>query len=300
VQARAGVQAPSVVIELQADCFAGAWTRYAQASGSDPVTVAAGGLDSAVGAILVLRDEPGTPATLPQAHGLGFDRVNAFQTGWEQGAARCANFPDGGVVTTELPFRTQGEALTGGNAPYALAGVLFNRSLDGFWEAAMPQLRPGLAYSPPQRSAVREPPLPRCQDRAGYERHAIIGYCPEDNRIVWADGPLSRGHAAVGDLFTGTVLSHGVGRAVQSQAGLPVVGSRAEMQRDCFTGAWVATFAGGNAQGYVLSPGDVDEVLMTILAGSASARPGDSERAGAFARTDALREGLFRGVPACT
>jgi predicted metalloprotease len=38
VQARAGIQAPSVVIELQADCFAGAWTRYAQSSGSDPVT----------------------------------------------------------------------------------------------------------------------------------------------------------------------------------------------------------------------------------------------------------------------
>jgi hypothetical protein len=264
------------------------------------VTVARGGLDSAVGAILVLRDEPGTPATLPQAHGLGFDRVNAFQTGWEQGAARCANFPDGGVVTTELPFRTQGEALTGGNAPYATAVVLFNRSLDGFWEAAMPQVRPGPAYSPPQRSTVREPPLPRCPDRAGYERHAIIGYCPEGNRIVWANGPLNRGHAVVGDLFTGTVLSHGVGRAVQNQAGLPIVGSRAEMQRDCFTGAWVATFAGGNAQAYVLSPGDVDEVLMTILAGSSSPRPGDSERAGAFARTDALREGLFRGVPACT
>ena len=81
VQHRAEVDAPSVVIELQADCFAGAWVAYAQTSASDPVTVEETALDSSIRAIPLLRDQPGTAATNPKAHGLGFDRVNAFQTG---------------------------------------------------------------------------------------------------------------------------------------------------------------------------------------------------------------------------
>jgi hypothetical protein len=49
VQHRAEVNAPSVVIELQADCFAGAWVACAQTSASDPVTVDEAALDSSIG-----------------------------------------------------------------------------------------------------------------------------------------------------------------------------------------------------------------------------------------------------------
>ena len=106
VQHRAEVDAPSVVIELQADCLAGAWVAYAQTSASDPLTVDETALDSSIRAIPLLRDQPGTAAINPKAHGLGFDRVNAFQTGYESGAGECATFPDGNLVVTELPFRT--------------------------------------------------------------------------------------------------------------------------------------------------------------------------------------------------
>jgi hypothetical protein len=75
VQHRAEVDAPSVVIELQADCLAGAWVAYAQTSASDPLTVVETALDSSIRA----RDQPGTAAINPKAHGLGFDRVNAFR-----------------------------------------------------------------------------------------------------------------------------------------------------------------------------------------------------------------------------
>ncbi len=116
VQHRAGVNAPSVLIELQADCFAGAWVAYAQTSANDPVTVDEAALDGSIRAIPLLRDQPGTAATNTQAHGLGFDRVNAFQTGYESGADRCATFPNGNVVVTELPFRTPAELQTGGTS----------------------------------------------------------------------------------------------------------------------------------------------------------------------------------------
>ena len=57
------MNAPSVVIELQADCFAGAWVAYAQTSASDRVTVDEAALDSSIRAIPLLRDQPGTAAT---------------------------------------------------------------------------------------------------------------------------------------------------------------------------------------------------------------------------------------------
>jgi predicted metalloprotease len=298
VQRRAGVQAPSLVIELQADCFAGAWVHYAQTSGSDPVQLAGHGLDSAVAAILLLRDQPGTPAVNPQAHGLGFDRVNAFQTGYDGGTAACAAFPAHGVLSTEMPFTTYEEAVTGGNAPYAEAVPLITTSLDRFWAAGLPVLAPSAVFTPPVRRPVAQPPLPACD--GVYDQRAVAGYCPADNAVTWADALLYRLHQT-GDMVTGAVLSEMWGRAAQTRSHRPIQGVPAGVQRDCFTGAWVASIAGDQAGAlFRLSPGDLDEVLVTIVATSIDGPDGvPAGRGGAFERTAALRAGLLGGLPAC-
>jgi hypothetical protein len=293
VQRRAGVQAPSIVTELQADCFAGAWVRFARTTRDDAVTVTGPALDSAVAAVLVLRDQPGTPAADPVAHGLGFDRVNGFQTGYEGDAARCARLPAEGVVTTELPFRTVEEALTGGNLPYDLAAGLFTRSLDRFWTASAP------AFTPPHRQPVATPPLPPCPRPAAYDVRDTLGYCPPTNTVTWADDLLRQAHRA-GDFVTATLLSDQWGRAAQFQGGLPVDGPAAGLQRDCFTGAWVSTVAASGQSEFLLSAGDLDEVLATILASSFGPRGAPRGRGDAFERTAALRRGVLEGLPACT
>ena len=295
VQRRAQVDAPSVVIELQADCFAGAWVRFAETSGKDPVQLSDGALDSAVGTVLTLRDQPGTPATNPRAHGLGFDRVNAFQTGYEQGSKRCAGFPDSGVVSTELPFRTVAEAQTGGNLPYTAAVQFFLGNLDEFWTRALPQIVAGRTFSNPQRQPVDEPPLPDCA-RSNW---SDAGYCPNENAVVWADSSLRELHEQIGDLATGAALSEGWGLAGQYQGRLATDGKAAGLQRDCFTGAWLASLAAGGLEESLLSPGDVDEVLAAIVASSFSRDGTRMDRGGAFERTKALRTGLFEQVTAC-
>jgi predicted metalloprotease len=292
VQTRAGVTAASLIVELQADCFAGSWARFAQSDSTDPVSVADGALDSAVRAILVLRDRPGTPGEVPQAHGLGFDRVNAFQTGYAHGAPACAGFPTEGVLTTELPFRTAVEAATGGNEPYEVALPLLTESLDRFWTAGVPTITSGRAFVPPVRRPVAAPPLPPCSAAGAYDPTAPAGYCPADNSATWADDLLRRVHTA-GDLVTGTVLSDVWGRAAQAQAGLPLRGVAPALQRDCFTGAWVASVAGGDTALFTLSPGDVDEALATVLAVE------EPETGGAFERAEALRIGILHGLAAC-
>lgn len=267
VQARVGVEAASVVRELQADCFAGSWTRFAETSDSDPVSLTDGALDSAVVAILTLRDQPGTAAGAQQAHGLGFDRVNAFQTGYEQGARRCAEFPQQGVVTTELPFRTVAESETGGNLPYGETVQLLSRDLTEFWTAAVPKLKPGKTFSPPTD--------------------------------VPSDQELQPAHEQIGDLATGTLLSDAWAKAAQTELGLPTTGKDPGIQRDCFTGAWIAHLAGTNLPASQLSPGDLDEAVTEIVTSSFAKDGRRMDRGGAFERTKALRNGVFNNISAC-
>jgi uncharacterized protein len=87
----------TVLSELQADCFAGAWAR----SVSDQGYLEAGDLDEATFAVLAARDVPGTPFTDPRAHGTGFERTRAFSDGYGDGPRACAPAPaDEWLVTT--------------------------------------------------------------------------------------------------------------------------------------------------------------------------------------------------------
>lgn len=296
IQARAQVEGPSVLRELQADCFAGSWTRYAQTTADDGIDVTDRSLDSAVATILVLRDPPGTSASAEQAHGLGFDRVNAFESGYEQGAASCAALPDKGVVTTELPFRTQAEASTGGNLPLDQTISVVSERLDAFWTGVLPRIAAGRAFTAPTgRPAPGEQP-PGCGDTTvDGGGVAVAAYCPATRTVSWSTPELVAVHQRIGDLGSGTLLSEAWASAGQSQAGLSQTGERAVLQRDCFTGAWLAFLAQGDLAGSPLSPGDLDEALTTIVSSS-----GNDTGAGAFERTKSLRTGLFGDYTSCT
>ena len=78
-----------ILNELQADCFAGAWSRYVQDSG----LLEAGDLDEATLAVFAARDVPGTDFTDPAAHGSGFERTRAFTDGYEGGPPSCYPAP---------------------------------------------------------------------------------------------------------------------------------------------------------------------------------------------------------------
>ncbi|MDX6248843.1 MAG: hypothetical protein QOF10_2203 [Kribbellaceae bacterium] len=298
IQARAGVQAPSVVRELQADCFAGSWTKYAETSKDDSVALADGALDSAIAAILTLRDQPGNPATAPQAHGLGFDRVNAFQTGYDQSAGSCAGFPQQGVVTTELPFRTTAEIESGGNLPLDQTVQVLSTSLDNFWTAALPQVAAGKHFAKPTETPVESGNLPDCpghQETAG-----LSEYCSTTRTVAWLVPAVAELHRRIGDMATGTVLSDAWAEAAQEQAAFSTAGQQAGLQRDCFTGAWLASLAGNNLATSPLSPGDLDEALETVVFTSFTQGGQRLDRGGAFARAKSLRTGVLNGLASCS
>lgn len=298
IQARAGVRASSIVMESQADCFAGAWSAFAARSDGDPVQLDDAALDGAIAAIITLRDQPGTAAINPQAHGTGFDRVNSFQTGFEGGPQRCARFATEGVTTTELPFNTAEDLRTGGNLRLEQAVPLLTNTLDAFWTANITAFREGATFQPPQQAPIPSPPLPECPDKSvAADRGA--SYCPSTNTVSWADSVLRSVHEQVGDMASGTILSDQWGRAGQVQAGVPVNGRDAGLQRDCMTGAWIGKIGDEGLAGALLSPGDVDEALSTIIVSSFAVEGSRESRGSAFTRTQAFRAGVLNGARPC-
>ena len=79
----------TVLSELQADCFAGAWSRHVQQQGQ----LEGGDLDEAALAVLSAGDVPGTAFTDPRAHGTGFERTAAFLDGYSDGPQACYPAP---------------------------------------------------------------------------------------------------------------------------------------------------------------------------------------------------------------
>lgn len=75
----------SIQMELQADCFAGAYTGYAEAMGE----LEEGDLEEAGVGIFYAGDQKGTPWFSPQAHGRPMRRISAFLDGYKGGAGAC-------------------------------------------------------------------------------------------------------------------------------------------------------------------------------------------------------------------
>src|SRR5690606_11812022 len=116
VQVRAGVLGATVTLELQADCFAGAWVDDVD-DRIPTFHTGADALDSAVAGLLELRDSLGVPGYDASAHGSGFDRVSAFQEGYEDGPEACATYADDPPPVVAIPFGSATDQATGGNLP---------------------------------------------------------------------------------------------------------------------------------------------------------------------------------------
>ena len=86
--------------EIQADCFAGAWTAHADGGTFKP---SSDDLDHALAGFLYCATNPG-PRSRPQ-HGSGYDRADSFRTGFESGAGACKAYRDGDPIVVQLRYR---------------------------------------------------------------------------------------------------------------------------------------------------------------------------------------------------
>ncbi len=86
IQDQAGVVGPTIAMEQQADCFAGAWVGHVADGGAPLLHLRQDNLDTGLAGFLTFRDPPGSDPTADDAHGSAFDRVGAFQEGYDNGS----------------------------------------------------------------------------------------------------------------------------------------------------------------------------------------------------------------------
>ena len=87
IQQRAGqiLDVVTILSELQADCFAGAWAADADGRG----LLEPGDIEEAISALYRVRDPADTPWLDLAAHGNAGQRINAFQDGFDSGPLKC-------------------------------------------------------------------------------------------------------------------------------------------------------------------------------------------------------------------
>jgi predicted metalloprotease len=297
--------------ELQADCFAGAWTAGVDAGESEFLALQPGDLDEAMAGYLLFRDPPGTAPADPEAHGSAFDRVNAFREGFAGGPSACAGYEEGEFSVVDIPL-TQEDLVTGGDLPLDQTAPLLAATLESYWAAVYPTLF-GTDYPPMTDYGPYRPStgvLPACGDldleTADYENNAF--YCPDGDYVAWDDENLFPSlWQEIGDFAVGMVMAHEWAAGVQHRAGIAADGVAASLQADCFAGSWTAAMVegipivleDGTETSIVLSAGDLDEGVAGFLVLGDEPGATLTSSGSAFDRFDAFREGFFEGPARC-
>jgi predicted metalloprotease len=299
VQFRSNFTARTVTRELQADCFAGSWSRHAQDDGVFDVDGA--DLDAALAGILELRDTPGTVKIDPNAHGSGFDRVSAFQDGYDNGLQKCSAYRDDDPVVLELPFSTAEDEARGGDAPYdsIVNGVPYD--LEDYWTHVYPLVSDGQPW-PPVRGLEPfhpdDPPICGGEPAEGY----LLFYCVPDDYVGWDNEvAMPEVYRRGGDYAVATMLATQYGLAALYRLGVGEMDEKTSTVRgDCLAGSYTASVVLYNrpeTSTYHISPGDLDEGITALLVFRGE---GDVERQGAgFERVRAFREGVINGAQPC-
>ncbi len=298
VQERSNFTARTVTKELQADCFAGGWAKHAQDTGAFKANAAE--LDTALAGILELRDSPGTSKIDPSAHGSGFDRVGAFQDGYDNGPEACKDYRDDDPVVVELPFNDEEDAASGGDAPYdsIINGVPYD--LEDYWTQVYPELTNGQPWVPVKGLEPFDPANPPPCGGNSTKDYALF-YCVPDDYIGWDNvDAMPTVYRQGGDFAVATLLATQYGLAAMTRADDQSDDKTQSLRGDCFAGAYTASVVLGNrseTSSFRISPGDLDEAITALLVFRGD---GDVDRQGAgFERIRHYRDGVINGAASC-
>ncbi|MDT5093371.1 MAG: hypothetical protein QOH60_2734 [Mycobacterium sp.] len=292
----------SLVLEQQADCFAGAFMRSVAEGKSEHFTLnTTDGLSQAMAAIMAVRTPPeyARMNVGEMEHGPGIDRVSAFQMGFTDGPSACTKIDLDEIQRRrgDLP-QVFADLKDSGELPVTekSVGDVID-SLNTFFKLSQP---PKISYAGADQ---------HCPDG---KATPPVSYCPATNSIgIDMAGLTALGKVvqtdemfdpvATGDFGAYVLLASRYALAAQKQAGEPLEGDNAARRNTCFVGAWATGLAEGTAgPKLVLSPGDPDEALSGLLTDGlvASDVNGVTLRSG-FDRADAFRYGLAKGLAEC-
>lgn len=290
----------NTTLELQADCFAGAWTARVRRAGVGGYSVSDRDVTSALLGIVQLGDNPGDRPDDPAAHGSAFDRVNAFQEGYLGGIESCVDYEWNEPIPLQFGF-TVDELTRANPSDFPFDGEMFaflTDDLDLFWSAVLDE------WTSPV--IVLDRNVDCDTTRASTLGVRVCSSPP--TLLVDTDLMFDVYSTTPGDFAVGYLLAVGFADLVQSTLDLDPGGEVRHLLNDCLAGAWAGDILPLNPQPVVpsteaeprisLSPGDLDEAIRVAISIGDVTTDLD-ERGSPFEKVDAFRQGVFNGASAC-
>ncbi len=285
IQERTGTSAGSTIpLELQADCFAGAWAQHATTTTNDTFNVKKGDLDEALSGYLYFRDPTGTDPTTEGAHGSAFDRISAFDDGLSGGVQRCKDYDTQPPTVTEIPYTSRNDLAGEGNLPFRDLVKLAQRDLNAYWKAAL--------GSTPVTSFVADAATTK---RCAKGDSRPVAAC-SDGTVAYNPAKLRAAYDKYGDNAAATLMAEAWADAATLKGKLPIAAAPKQRAAECMAGAWAGDLVNGaRTTDATLSPGDLDEAVSTLIA-----YPGRSTASNdSFVRFRAFQTGFADGATAC-
>lgn len=282
---------PTILIETMADCYSGAFVRSVVDGKAPHLRMTPPQLDKAISALAAFRDPVGTGADEAGAHGDAFDRVSAFQDGYQQGPKLCAGMTVDNRQFTQRSFTNLGDEQRGGNL--ALADLV--KAIEPDLNVYFGQLA-GAKWSQPKLTQTDGTASCPGGDQGP------VAFCPGTKTVtISTKGTIPILVSNIGDFAAGTLLATRYALAALSALGKPVDGPTAEKAAVCLAGAYTASVPSRSKGGTVsLSPGDLDKAVGVLLSYDYGSRDtaGKAISTG-FDRVLAFRAGFSGGSKAC-
>ncbi|KAA5832698.1 neutral zinc metallopeptidase [Saccharopolyspora hirsuta] len=292
-----------IVLEQQADCFTGAYFRHVAEGSSKYFQISTGqGLNEVMGVLSFIRDAPGkSDFQGSNAHGSAFDRVTAFQYGFDEGPQRCA----------EMDFEDVSKRTT----------------LFGSWKAEQDTDLPvddkgldavGKSLQEVFRDTGAEPPriITSTAPCSGQRPTSPASYCATTNTVSLdvpalqkiAQPPNKDTESGYGDFAAYAQVASRYALSVQKAAGLPLDDPAAGLRTACMVGAWSGLLVEDpigkrNPVGSLrVVPEDIDEGVAALLGEDSliAADVNGKQVPVGFARVEAFRIGVQEGMAPCS
>ena len=300
---------PTILTEQQADCFAGAWTGRAARGEATTLFFTDADVRAGLIAMTEVSDPVGFDQFLPGGHGSAFDRVGAFQVGFNNGPALCSEVLDDPLPLVPNEFTVSDvQQATPGDAPFGYDEEelleFIPTDLNQYWDEELATEIPALDSL--ELVPVRSQSDVSCSDlRGDFDRGAAL--CPSTDQVYFNEPKAFQLYIDLGDFSVGYIVGWAWSEAVQLAIDSSLVGEPRELLNDCLTGAWVKTVVPIN---FVLpqprsedrtvsvSAGDLDEAIQTVIL-LADLSSDDNIVGSAFEKIDAFRQGVIGGLDAC-
>ncbi len=295
---------PTVMVEQQADCLAGAWLGSLIArGGSLGLVVTDDDLEQAIAANLQIADPIGLPSMTPGAHGSGFDRLRAFSEGMDGGVASCSNYIVRPPDLVELPFDVE-TASTQQSLDSLVPATI--ASLERFWGFVFPELiLPEVTNFGGDQQIVEcdATAVPTAAGGAVFcQSERVVHYDTDAQQTLWLNN---------GDAAATYPLVHAWTQAVVPHFTDPTSPAQVVVTADCLAGVWyrrlvddyervIAEPGARPRYSVFLTAGDIDEILAGLLL--APTLGPDGEEAGnvnPFERAAAFGDGFLEGEATC-